>query len=61
MIGWFRFMTHVAPRVMVHETVLNWHEQILERERKARILAECEQAINSYVDEDSDWENDDPF
>lgn len=49
-------MAYVVFRVMVHEVVLNWHEQIAKREREAKLLKECEQAINSYVDEDSDRE-----
>lgn len=54
--NWFRSMAYVVFRVMVHDVVLNWHEQIAKREREAKLLKECEQAINSYVDEDSDWE-----
>ena len=49
------------PRVMVHETVLNWHEQNVERDEKARAFAEemdNEQAATGYVDVDSDWEKD---
>lgn len=47
-------------RVMVHETVLKWHEQNVERDRKARAFAEMdsEQAATEYVDVDSDWEKD---
>ena len=46
---------------MVHETVLNWHEQNVERDRKARAFAEemdGEEATTEYVDVDSDWEKD---
>ena len=55
----FRSLAHVVSRVMVHETVLNWHEQNVERDRKARSFAEevdGEQAVAGYVDVDSDRE-----
>jgi len=46
---------------MVHETVLNWHEENVERDRKARASAakmDNGQAATDYVDVDSDWEKD---
>jgi hypothetical protein len=50
-------VTHILSRVMVHEAVLDWHEQNTERERKAQAFVEemdDEQAISSYVFVDSD-------
>jgi len=44
---------------MVHEKVLTWHEQNVERDRKARAFAEemdGEQAVTGHVDVDPDRE-----
>lgn len=52
-------MAHPTFRVMVHHTVLNWHEQNVERDKKARDPAEemdNDQAINAYVHVDPDWD-----
>jgi hypothetical protein len=43
---------------MVHETVLDWHEQNTERDRKAQDFVEemdNEQAVGSYVYVDPDF------
>lgn len=50
-------MAHVVPRVMVHETVLAWHERNAERERDAQAFAEVienEFAAANYTYVDSD-------
>lgn len=45
-------MAYVAFRVMVHETVLNWHEQNVERDKKAQAFVEetdVELVDNAYA------------
>jgi len=47
----------VVSRVMVHETVITWHEQNAEREKKARDFEEemdNEVAATNYIYVDSD-------
>ena len=51
-------MTYVASRVMVHETVLNWHEQNAERDRRTQILEEVDRVVSAYTHVDSDSEQD---
>lgn len=46
---------------MAHQTVLNWHEQNVERDRKARASVEeidHRQAVADSAGVDSDLEND---
>ena len=53
----FRPVAYVVSRVMVHETVLTWHEKNVERERKARDFEEemdNDLAVKDYVYVDSD-------
>ena len=49
-------MAYAVSRVMVHETVLNWHEQNVERERKRDFVEEMdnELAVTDYIFVDSD-------
>lgn len=50
-------MAYFGSRVMVHGTVLAWHEQNAERERRAQAFAEemdNELAVTNYIYVDSD-------
>ena len=52
-------MVYDMSRVMVHETVLTWHEQNVEREREERAFAEemdNELAVANYIYADFDRE-----
>ena len=53
----FHFPVHAVFRVMVHQTVLNWHEENVKRDKKASASAEeidHGQAVADSTDLDSD-------
>lgn len=54
-------MAYLVSRVIAHETVLNWHEQNVERDRKARAIVkemDNEHAVTEHAGIDSDSEQD---